>query len=87
MEAGQQRAADAVREAAFSSGEGSILMVGHKHINALLMCALLKQPLTMFVSHIVEDTLPRILPAYASRDFGSRSTGRCRFTRRIAEKR
>jgi broad specificity phosphatase PhoE len=63
VQAAQRRAADAVRDAALSFSGESLLIVGHKHINALLMCALLKEPLTRFESHIVEDTLPYLLPA------------------------
>jgi broad specificity phosphatase PhoE len=65
VQAAQQRAADALREAAFSSRGEPVLIVGHKHINALLMCALLNEPLTRFGTHVVEDTLPRLVPAYA----------------------
>jgi probable phosphoglycerate mutase len=57
----QQRAAEALRGAAVSFRGESVLIIGHKHINALLMCALLKEPLTRFGSHIVEDALPRLL--------------------------
>src|SRR5271157_3666520 len=39
--AAQQRAREAVRDAALSFRGESILIIGHKHINALLMCALL----------------------------------------------
>ena len=59
--AAQQRAAEAVRDGALSFRGESILIVGHKHINALLMCALLKEPLARFGSHIVEDALPHLL--------------------------
>src|SRR5271157_5969359 len=57
----QQRAAEALRDAALSFRGESVLIVGHKHINALLMCALLKEPLARFGSHIVEDALPHRL--------------------------
>lgn len=57
----QQRVGDAVRDAALSFRGESILIIGHKHINALLMCALLREPLTRFGSHIVEDALPHLL--------------------------
>lgn len=63
VQAAQDRAAGAVRKAAFSLRGEPVLIVGHKHINALLMCALLKEPLERFRSHMVEDTLPRLIPA------------------------
>ena len=53
--------AEAVRDAALSFRGESVLIIGHKHINALLMCALLKEPLARFGSHIVEDALPYLL--------------------------
>jgi broad specificity phosphatase PhoE len=59
--AAQQRVAKAVRDAAFSFRSESVLIIGHKHINAPLMCALLKEPLARFGSHIVEDALPHLL--------------------------
>jgi Histidine phosphatase superfamily (branch 1) len=65
VQAAQHRAAEAIRDAALSFRGESLLIVGHKHINALLMCALLKEPLTGFASHIVEDALPCLLPADA----------------------
>jgi len=65
VKAAQERAVGAVRNAAFSLRGEPVLIVGHKHINALLMCALLKEPLERFRSHIVEDTLPRLIPAHA----------------------
>jgi len=61
VQAAQQRAAQALRDAALSFCGESVLVIGHKHINALLMCALLKEPLTRFRSHIVEDRLPHLL--------------------------
>ena len=57
----QQRAAEALRDAALSFRGESVLIIGHKHINALLMCALLREPLTRFGSHIIEDALPHLL--------------------------
>ena len=57
----QQRAGEAIRDAALSFRGESILIIGHKHINALLMCWLLKEPLTKFGSHIIEDALPHQL--------------------------
>lgn len=58
VQAAQRRAAAAIRDAAFVFRGESLLIIGHKHINALFMCALLKEPLTSFRTHIVEDTLP-----------------------------
>ena len=63
VQAAQQRVAAALRDAALSFRGESILIIGHKHINALLMCALLKEPLARFKNHIVEDVLPHLLPA------------------------
>jgi broad specificity phosphatase PhoE len=60
--AAQQRAVEAVEEAAFSFRGESILIIGHKHINALLMCALLREPLASFRNHVVEDVLPHLVP-------------------------
>jgi hypothetical protein len=57
----QQRAAEAGRDAAISFRGESVPIVGHKHINALLIFALLKEPLARFGSHIVEDALPYLL--------------------------
>ena len=65
VQAAQRRAAEVIRDAALSFSGESVLIVGHQHINALLMCALLKEPLTSFASHIVEVTLPYLLPADA----------------------
>ena len=42
-------------DTAFSLRGEPVLIVGSEHINALLMCALLKEPLGRFGSHIVED--------------------------------
>lgn len=69
VQAAQRRAEEAIRDAALSFSGESLLIIGHKHINALLMCALLKEPLTSFASHIVEDTLPYVLPADAVEAF------------------
>ena len=57
----QKRVGEALRDVALSFRGESILIIGHKHINALLMCALLKEPLARFGSHIVEDALPHLL--------------------------
>jgi probable phosphoglycerate mutase len=61
----QQRAAEALRDAAVSFRGETVLIVGHKHINALLMCALWEEPLARFGSHIVEDALPHLIAAEA----------------------
>jgi hypothetical protein len=45
------------------------IIIGHKHINALFLCALLKEPLTNFRTHIVEDTLPYLLPTVPLKRF------------------
>jgi Histidine phosphatase superfamily (branch 1) len=68
VQAAQRRASEAVRHAALFRGE-SVLIVGHKHINALFMCALLNEPLVRFAAHIREDTLPHLLPADAVEAF------------------
>jgi len=65
VQTAQLRAEEAIRDAASSFRGESLLIIGHKHINALLMCALLKEPLASFASYIVEDTLPYLLPADA----------------------
>ena len=58
VQTAQQLAAEALRDVALSISGEPVLVSGHKHVNALLMCALLKDPLTRFRSHIVEETLP-----------------------------
>jgi hypothetical protein len=65
VQAAQQRAAQALRNVALSLCGESVLVIGHKHINALLMCALMKEPFARFGNHIVEDTLPHLLAADA----------------------
>ncbi len=66
VQAAQCRAEEAIRDAALSFSGESLLIIGHKHINALLtdllMCALLKEPLTSFAS---QDTPPYLLAADA----------------------
>jgi broad specificity phosphatase PhoE len=57
----QQRAAEALPDAAVSFRGEPVLIIGHKHINALLMCALLEEPPARFRSHIVEDAVPNLL--------------------------
>jgi probable phosphoglycerate mutase len=61
VQAAQHRAVEAVRDVALSFCGESVLIVAHKHINAVLMCGLLKRPFTSFASYIVEDTLPHLL--------------------------
>jgi len=53
--------APAIRDAALAFRSESLLIIGHKHINALFVCALLKEPLTSFRTHIVEVTIPYLL--------------------------
>lgn len=65
----QQRAGEAVRDAALSFRGESFLIIGHKHINALLMCALLEEPFARFGSHIVEDALPYLLDTDVDRNW------------------
>jgi broad specificity phosphatase PhoE len=65
VQGAQQRVAQAIRDAALSFRGESVLIIGHKHIKALLMCALLKEPLASFGSHMVENTLPHLLAADA----------------------
>jgi probable phosphoglycerate mutase len=65
VQAVQHRAAAAIRDAALAFRGESLLIIGHKHINALFVCVLLKEPLTSFRTHIVEDTLPYLLAADA----------------------
>ena len=63
--AAQWRASEAIRHAALAFPGESLLVIGHKHINALLMCALLNERLVRFAAHIREDTLPHLLPTDA----------------------
>ena len=56
--AAQQRILEGVREICSTYGGKTVLLVGHKHILALLSCALKKCPLTQFRKEIVESTLP-----------------------------
>jgi len=65
VQTAQHRAAAAIRDAALAFPGESLLIIGHKHINALFLCALLKEPLTSFGTHVVEDTLPHLLAADA----------------------
>ena len=75
VQAAQQRAVGAVRDASLTFSDESVLIIGHNHIDALLMCALLKEPLRKFGSHIVEDTLPHLLAADANGDSGRAGSG------------
>lgn len=63
VQAAQRRATEGVRHATLTFLGESLLIIAHKHINALFMCALLNEPLTSFGSHIVEDTMPHLVPA------------------------
>jgi broad specificity phosphatase PhoE len=63
VQAAQQRAVEAVRDVALSFCGEPVLMVAHKHINAVLICGLLGRPFTNFTTYIVEDTLPHLLAA------------------------
>jgi broad specificity phosphatase PhoE len=54
----QQRILDGVREICSTYDGKTILLVSHKHILAILNCALKKCPLTQFRNEIVESTLP-----------------------------
>ena len=65
VQTAQQRAVEVVRDAALSFRGESVLIVAHKHFNAVLMCGLLKRPFTSFTSYIVEDTRPHLLAADA----------------------
>lgn len=74
VQVAQHRFAQAIRHAGTSFRGESLLIIGHKHINALFLCELLNQPLASFRTHIVEDTLPHLLPtdAVEALCFGSR---------------
>ena len=63
--AAQCRASEAIRHAALTFPGESLLVIGHKHINALLVCALLNERLVRFAAQILEDTLPHLLPTDA----------------------
>ena len=65
VQAAQCRVVEGIRDAVMSFRGESLLMIAHKHINALLICALLEEPLTSFRTHILEDTLPHELAAEA----------------------
>jgi probable phosphoglycerate mutase len=54
----KQRILDGVREICSTYDGKTILLVSHKHILAILNCALRKCPLTQFRNEIVESTLP-----------------------------
>jgi probable phosphoglycerate mutase len=56
--AAQQRILEGVREITSTCRGKTILLVSHKHILAILSCALKKYPLTQFRNEIVESTLP-----------------------------
>jgi len=65
VQAAQHRAVEVVRDVALSFRGESVLIVAHKHLNAVLMCGLLKRPFTSFANYIVEDTRPHLLAADA----------------------
>jgi broad specificity phosphatase PhoE len=54
----QQRILDGLREIISTYSGKTVLLVAHKHILAILSCALKKGPLTQFRKEIVESTLP-----------------------------
>ena len=54
----QQRIMEGLREISSTYSGKTVLLVGHKHILAILSCALKKCPLTQFRKEIVESTLP-----------------------------
>jgi probable phosphoglycerate mutase len=54
----QQRILEGVREICSTYSGKMVLVVSHKHILAILSCALEKRPLTQFRNEIVESTLP-----------------------------
>ena len=54
----QQRILEGLREISSTYGGKTVLLVAHKHILAILSCALKKYPLTQFSKEIVESTLP-----------------------------
>ena len=65
VQVAQHRFAQAFQHAGTSFRGESLLIIGHKHINALFLCELLNEPLTSFRAHIVEDTVPHLLPTDA----------------------
>jgi len=54
----QQRILEGLREISSTYGGKTILLVAHKHILAILSCALKNCPLAQFRKEIVESTLP-----------------------------
>lgn len=61
LQAAQHRVVDAIRDIALSARGETVLVVAHKRINGLLMCALWKAPLTAFESYAVDNTIPHLL--------------------------
>jgi broad specificity phosphatase PhoE len=57
----QQRILEGLSEISSTYGGKTVLLVAHKHILAILSCALKKCPLTQFKKEIVESTLPHKL--------------------------
>ncbi len=54
----QQRILEGLREISSTYDGKTVLLVSHKHILAILSCALKKYPLTQFRKEILESTLP-----------------------------
>jgi broad specificity phosphatase PhoE len=54
----QQRILEGIREIAFMYSGRTVLLVAHKHLLAILCCALKGLPLTHLQQEIVESTLP-----------------------------
>ena len=54
----QQRILEGLRNISSTYRGKTVLLVGHKHILALLSCALKKYPLSQFKNEIIESTLP-----------------------------
>jgi broad specificity phosphatase PhoE/HEAT repeat protein len=63
--AAQHRIVQAICEIALEYRGQTVLVVAHKHINALLMCRILGKPLTAFRSLVQESVEPHLLPADA----------------------
>lgn len=66
----QQRILEGVREISSTCGAKTVLVVSHKHILAILSCALKRRPLTQFRKEIVESTLPYQLELEMMRSIG-----------------
>lgn len=79
VQVAQHRFAQAIRHTAISFRGESLLIIGHKHINALFLCELLNEPLASFRIYIVEDTLPYLLSTDAVEGFVLGAAGYDRF--------